>query len=355
MLSAAILVVVASYVPTFDPHSSVALGVFGVLLVVASVLLSFWIDGLTLRRRRKRGTSQLLNRTGPWARLVKYALGGVLVPIAAFTAATRIELPGHQTPISLAVQLRRPAPIASHATRLGNAVMRATSPAAKVQGILALEGMGSGESLDELLRVLDNDPAAVRDGAESQALSRAIAAYGALASPKLLQRFNGIKPGERRADQGGTDDLFERHFSAAFDSARNEVGADLDPTSRAAALKRLQDARGELQRTLANVQAEAPPSHGAGSLAGFVMQTFLDMHGQEDADVLAFARGTAADTSWSDAVRGQALLLVARLGSKDDMDGLFTYLDTGSPLLQMRAMQAIAELQARLAITSSKG
>jgi hypothetical protein len=85
------------------------------------------------------------------------------------------------------------------------------------------------------------------------------------------------------------------------------------------------------------------------------MQTFLQMGLKEDADLLAFARQTAADDGWSEAVRGQALLLTAKLGGKDDLDGLYAYLESPSTQLQARAMQAIAELQSKLSASGTKG
>lgn len=61
-----------------------------------------------------------------------------------------------------------------------------------------------------------------------------------------------------------------------------------------------------------------------------------------------WARQTAADATWPDAVRGQALLLIAKLGGKDDLEGLYGYLESPSTPLQARAMQAIAALQSKL-------
>jgi len=85
------------------------------------------------------------------------------------------------------------------------------------------------------------------------------------------------------------------------------------------------------------------------------MQTLLEMSLGEATDLLAFARQVAADARCSDGVRGQALLLVARLGGKGDLDLLYEQLSSPSPLLQTRALQAIAALNARLASGGSNG
>ena len=47
-------------------------------------------------------------------------------------------------------------------------------------------------------------------------------------------------------------------------------------------------------------------------------------------------------------MRGQALLLIAKLGGKDDLEGLYAYLESPSALLQARAMQAIGALHSKV-------
>jgi HEAT repeat protein len=98
----------------------------------------------------------------------------------------------------------------------------------------------------------------------------------------------------------------------------------------------------------------ASPADG-NRLPAFVMQTFLRMGLKRDDELLAFARRTAGDASWSDPVRGQALLLIAKLGAKDDLDGLYAYLESPSPSLRARALQAIATLQSRLSTSGPNG
>ncbi len=70
--------------------------------------------------------------------------------------------------------------------------------------------------------------------------------------------------------------------------------------------------------------------------------------------MLAFARQTAADERWSDSIRGQALLLTAKLGGKDEREGLYAYLDNSSALLQAYALRALASLEAKLAADAAK-
>ncbi len=352
-LAGALLLVVASHLPVWDLRTGPGLVVFGVLLVAASVFLSVKVDGLTLARRRKAGANQLLNRAGAWPRLVKFILAGVVVPLAALVAANRLELPGHRTPMALAIEASAPTPEFSGENNLAVAVLRAADPAAKIDGIRALQAAATPAALDQLLRIAAADPEAPTGGPVSQALVKALASFGAQAAPKLLQRLAETGPAARKAATAPGGGLFERYVWPGFEAAKREVEArHLDPAARAAALTRLQASEDELEQSLRSVE---PAGGGAASLPALFMQVLLAMNVKQDAGVLEFARATAADAAWSDGVRGEALLLVAKLGGKDDLPGLFAYLDNPSALLRARAMRAIAELEAKLAPAGAAG
>ncbi|OYV98570.1 MAG: hypothetical protein B7Z68_00590 [Acidobacteria bacterium 21-70-11] len=355
-LAGALLLVAASHLPLWDLRTTAGLMVFGVLLVAASVFLSIKVDGWTLARRRRAGTSQLFNRAGPWPRLVKFILAGVVVPVAALVAANRVELPGHRTPMALAIEASAPAPEVPGESKLAAAVLRASDPAAKIEGILALQAAATPAALDELLRIADADPAALTGGPVSLALAKALASFGAQAAPKLLQRLAEIGPAARKAAAGPGGSPFERYLSPGFEAAKREIGArHLDQAAQAAILARLQASEDAAESALRTAEPGGVASGEGSGLPALVMQALLAMNVKQDAAVLAFARATAADAAWSDGVRGEALLLVAKLGGKDDLPGLFAYLDSPSALLRARAMQAIAELEAKLAPAGGAG
>jgi hypothetical protein len=354
VLSAVFLLIAASYIRVWDLHTPIGLAVFGVLLVAASLLLSVRIDVTTLARRRRRGKRQLLNRADPVSRLVKFVLGGLVIPIAVFAGANLITLRDHTTPMSLAIETglapRKPVP----AALVGGAVRRATDPAVKVQGIMALQAMNSSEALEQLFRILADDPTALRDDGECQVLSKALASFGARATTELVRRFEQVSPALRKGAPAPGHGFFDRYFASAFEGLARELnGQALDPTAQAAALARLEAAERDLKLALKGVDSGPVAGAAGNGLPAFVLQTFLQMNDRNDADLLAFARRTAADAGWSDAVRGQALLLIAKLGGKDDLDGLYRFLSLPSPLLQMRAMQAIAAVEARIAAAGS--
>ena len=346
-LSGALVLLLASYTSHWDLHSPLGLGFFGVLLVALSLFVSLGLDALTLERRRRSSRRRLLNRAGPRWRLVKSTLGGLVIPIAVLSAANLFELPNHQTPMalaSLAVRSRLAKPEVSRAVQLGDAVLRAQSPAAKVQGILALQAMASVEAVDQLLRILSEDSTALANVSEYRALCTALASYGVQAKMKLLQRFNGVPPSARRSAPAPPDDAFEREIADRRGS----------PAAQAVTQERPSTAQPEPRATSSTIESETQPVQGPGGVPSFVMQTFLQTGLTEDADLLAFARQTAADDGWSDSVRGQALQLTAKLGGKDDLDGLFAYLQSPSALLQAHALRAIAALQSKLSAAPTR-
>jgi hypothetical protein len=324
-VTAPLLLVLVNYMPYWDLRSPFGLGAFGLLLGVISLFLSIRVDAFTLGRRRRIGRGQIFNRADSRSRLVKFILGGFAIPLAALTAANRLVLPNHQTPLtlaSLAVRSRLAGPEASRATQLGGAVLRARSGAAKAQGIRALETLRSAAALDQLLRVLSGDPAVLEDAKGSQALSAALASYGVQAKPRLLQLLNGVPPAARRSAAAPLDDDFTRALEGASPDAPIPAGGQEAPSTR---------------------------------LPSFLMRTLLQMALKQDDELLAFARQTAADEGWSDAVRGQALELIAKLGGTDDVEALYAYLENPSPLLQAYAMKAIAALQSRPSEGAAKG
>jgi len=355
-LSASFLLAMAGYTRRWDLRTPFGLAAFGALLVVLSLFVSLRVDGYTLRRREERGLRQVLNRADPRSRLVKLVLGGVVIPVASFAAANLVELRNHQTPMSMAMRLRVARPEVDRPERLADAVLRTESPAAKIQGILALQATGSPESLDQMLRIMSDDPALLRNGGGYQALAKALASYGSQAKPKLLQRFVQIGPDARRAAAPAPGELFERYFSTDFAGVKSEIDSrSPDPAVRAAEEERIQAAQAQLKMALSQIESDAPPVQSGRGIPGVILQAFLEMKLKQDSDVLALARQTAADDAWPDAVRGQALLLIAKLGGQEDLDILYGYLDSPSALLRARAMQAIASLQSKLSAAGDNG
>jgi hypothetical protein len=344
-LSAVLLLLLISKTSFWNLRTPVGLGAFAVVLVVLSLFVSIKLDGFTLAGRTRRGKAQLFNRAGAWSRLVKFALGGVAIPIAAFFVADRVEVFKHETPMSLVLSSEVMQPARGAAERIGEAVRHADTAAARIDGIDALGAMATPEALDQLIRIVTTDPQALRSASGSQALAKALAAFGDRATPKLLELFNDVGRDERRTAAGPLGAPSGRDLSATLAALRREIASrSTDPAATARRLAQLDAAAAQLDALSAEVERD-DKAVGGTRLPAFVIETFLAMNVRQDESLLAFARATAEDAGWSDAVRGEALQLVAKLGGAGEIDWLCRVLDGPSPLLRAGALHAVATLE----------
>lgn len=344
-VSAAALLALAGHASFWNLRTVPGLAVFGVLLLALSFVLSAMLDARTLARRRRR--KPFLNGTSARARTVKLSLGGVVIPLAALAAANLLRLPDHRTPMAAAVELSLARTAALHEARLGAAVLRAPTVGAKVQGIRALQALGSGEALEQLLRILREEPRAREGGAVSRALSLALASFKERAVPALVKLAGEASPAERPAAEAATQgSLVPCFFATEMEELERDVERIADPAARAAEQARVARASAVLQSTLGGADPRLCPA--AAGLDAFAVDTLLAMDLEQDRDALALARAVVKDAGRSEPVRGRALLLLAKLGDKGDLETLFDRLDDPSPALQARAMQAVAELQSKL-------
>ncbi len=74
----------------------------------------------------------------------------------------------------------------------------------------------------------------------------------------------------------------------------------------------------------------------------------MQMPMNTDGDIKNFARQTAANTAYSDEVRGKSILLVARFGEKGDMGLLYPFLQSSNDYLKAKALEGITNLQLKI-------
>lgn len=336
---------------------TVGLILFGVAVVVIALLLAGVVDSLAAPFRKMVRVRGVRFTSNAQARLVKLALGGLIVPLVVVGVANFVPVVFGGVPrgtvmqmmLSAAVQPVKLAP----PEEVGAIALSAENPSTKILSIQVLQGFQSPEALAQLVKLVNQDGASLSDPSVAGALSKAIAAYGTGAKLPLFNAFRAIDPAAS-AGAAQSSDLYTRYFAPSFNSLKAEINASaLDSAAKDARLAQLQAAQAQLKDSLTKVQAPSATATGAASdpRLDFILQTFLAMDIKQDADLLAFARTTAMDTRYSSVVRGDALLLMGKLGGKDDLDALYPYLKTGDDLLQARALQAIAALQAKVGTT----
>ncbi len=113
-------------------------------------------------------------------------------------------------------------------------------------------------------------------------------------------------------------------------------------------MQQLSTLSGQIKSNLIELQTGSLLSDGGDPVYNFVLDTFLQMNVTSDDSVAAFARSAAADTKLPDSARGKALLLLAKLGGKEDLPVLYQYLTVSSEAIKANALDAIASLNSKL-------
>ncbi len=328
-----------------------ALVVFAIVMVVIALLLAVVLDSIsTPLRNRKKGKSIAFVRD-PRTRLVKLVLGGLVLPLVAFGAINFVPYPAHGTVMNYLIQIAVPPVKLTPPDEVGAIALRANNPATKQLSIQVLQGFQSPEGLNQLIRIFNEDSSALSNPAVSSALRQAIASYGVTARDPLLMVFKSIDPGKYTGSGAVSGDLYDRYFAPSFESLSDEINSkSTDPAAREAQLARLQAAQAQLKSALAEMRyTPAKGKAGEDPRLDFILQVFLDMELEQEANLLSFARATAVDARYSSQVRGSALLLIGKLGEQKDLDLLYAQLKSTDDLLLARALQAINTLQTRLA------
>jgi hypothetical protein len=332
-------------VPLWSLNRVLALSVFAIILIVLSLTVSVLLDPLTLPIRKKSSVKNLINPIGGRGRLVKYILAGILIPAGVFAAANLIALPQGGTTMALIIRYSQVPVKATPAAAIGETVLGSTSPATKIQGIKTLQAIHSTDSLEQLFRILTTDPAALNNAGESMALSAALASYGVTAKPGLMGLYSNSDQVKYKTTKSQSQDALPFYFSASFDELRKEISAQNSLQSdRDADLARLASAETALQQALSEINVNQPAPSETDPLMDFIMRTFIATNLHQDKEILQLAKTIAPDSKYADSVRGAALLLIADVGGKDELTGLYTYLGSNDEYIKAKALEAITSL-----------
>lgn len=324
-----------------------ALVIFALIFILAGLIVAFVLDNLTLPLRKKSSVKKVINRVTPRSRLIKIIVVGALLPAAAFAAANVYVLPDIGTPMSLVEQNSLILVKGSSAAVIGEAVLSSGSQYTKLQGIKALQAIHDPDSLSQLFRILTTDPAILKDASLFETLSGAIASYGTSAKSGLIDLYQASGAPGQAAGANPAQDPYTWYFSAPFDELQKNIEAgNLDPSSRDAALSRLSEAEASLKQSLSTLPAQVRPT--SAQLPDFILHTFLAMDIKQDKDILQLASGIAQDNGAADSVRGNAFLLMAKLGGKDELAALYASLNGSDDYLKAKALEAIAGLQSKV-------
>jgi hypothetical protein len=329
-------------------NRTLALVLFAVGLVLISFILSIALDRITSSKRKAHLKQGVKLANGPLTQLAKFALGGVVLPLALFTTAILVNTPLGGTAMDLFVRTSQPETHAGPSEQIVSLVIQARDPLTRTLGIQALAGLHSSRGLGQLIRVLNEGGDVLRDAGLFDVLSKAIASYGVEAKGPLLDSFNKVAPSFRGKSTSFSDDLFVWYFASSFVSLRTEIkDQNKNAANQETRLAQIDGAEAQLKKTLEDLRVERFMAASGDPRLDLILRTFLSMNLSQDADLLHFAKTVAADASYPDTVRGNAFLLIGKLGSTDEFAFLYKYLQTDIRLLQARALEAIITLQTK--------
>lgn len=329
-----------------EPSSAPIL--FSVAVAAIALFFSLLIDSLLAPIRKRSRARGVKFGSGPRLRLLKIALGGLIIPIGLAAAVHFVHLPARGTVIAELSSISQRPVITAPPAEVGSFAQQSRNPATQILSIQVLRGFHSDEAFAQLIQLAGPNSPALENAAVAHELSLAIANYGAAAKAPLLEIFRSIDPAQSTAN-GSTTDWYARYFAQAFANLSAEIrantSADEDLTAKMAQIKAAQT---QVKTSLGEIEAPPNPPTYDGARLDFILQTFQFMDLTQEPDLLAFAKTTAADARYSPAIRGDALLLIGKFGSADDLTVLFPYLKTDDSLLQTRALQAMLAIQGKL-------
>ena len=334
---------------------TMALVLFAIVMVVMALILAVVFDTLTTPLRNSKSMKTVGFARDPRTRLVKLVLGGLVIPLLAFGAVNMLPFPAHGTVMNYFIAAAIPPVKLTPPDEVGAIALRTKNPATRLLSIQVLKGFQSAEALEQLVRLVNEDSSVLSDPTVADTLSSAIAGYGVTARDPLVSVFKSIDPKQPGIRASANKDLFARYFAQSFESLKVEITKNTpDQAARDAELAQVQAAMTKLKSDLASMDYTALKTGDGDPRLEFILQTFLAMDLKQDADLLAFARATAADERYSNSVRGSALLLVGKIGEQKDLDLLYANLKSSDELLLNRTLQAISALQTRLAAGGGK-
>ena len=342
-----LLYVLSGYVNLWALDRNFALIISVVFLVVVCLILSYAIDTFQRSLHRTPPVTGKKRAAQYRLRLIKFVLGGMIIPLGLMAAANFSQIPGGGSLMDYYIRTIQTRLTTTPTSQVADAILSSDNPATKIQGMKALEAIHTTDALDELLRVQSNDPSVLKDAGEYEALSQAVASYGVDAKIKLLDIFAKIPPETSQSTNLGGNDLYARYFSLPVTALSGEISAQTtDSATRQAQLSKMDELITTMKTNLAEIQQ--PAARAQFTSQDFILDTMMQMNIKSDGDLKNFGKITAANSAYSDEVRGKAILLIAKYGDKVDMGLLYPFLDGNNDFLKAKALEGITDLELKV-------
>jgi hypothetical protein len=317
---------------------NMAISAFAVIFVLLTLIITTVLSEFLSRLQKKKN---------PRLRLAVMIIGGLVIPIGIFSGANLLYIGPGESYMARLINISLNQTVDVSMVQLGTTIIKSTSPYTKVQGINAIDAIHSPTGMEQLFQILNTDSESLTNVQVANALSQAIASYGTDAKPGLISAFQAHLKSTQTTNL--PSDLYDRYFAQSITALQAEINAQsLNAQTKQAELQQVSGLATQLQSELDGIQSASLLASGADPVLDFVLNTFLQMNITQDGDVYALAGTTASNTTLPDSVRGKALLLLAKLGGKDDMSLLYQYLQNNSEIIKADTFAAIANLTQKL-------
>jgi len=277
-------------------------------------------------------------------------VSGLLVPILVAAIISQVPISGQDTLLTLAIKRMLGRTEYPFIVTIGDTVTAASSVDTKREGVETLRTIHSDLCLDELLRILEVDKSALDDWEFYDAMAGALASYESEARDQLLDTFYRCDEQMKRIPRALGPDLHSRYFEGAFDALEQQVQDEtLDPERRQGLLIQLEQIEIELKSGLGEFEEAEPLPESGEPILNVLLDAFLQMKTlEDDLEIYVLAKRIAADPSYSDGTRGKAILLIGKMGTRDDFATLLPYLQNESESIKRATLEAISDLHLKI-------
>lgn len=311
----------------------------GISLVANIALRAFidWSKQTFKQDQRKPGTKG--------GRLLKTIIAGIIIPIVLSIAANLIPVSKDEdTFLTLALRRMMFSDDYPFIPTIGEVIITANSNETKLEGLKTLDIIHTDLVLDEFFKIFDKDRSSLKDYDIYEEMRDGIASYDVEARDRLLQLFFQSDEFAGETPRGLSPNLYEKFFEQSFNRFREEIENNvLDPQTRNHQLLLLDQVEVEMRSVLSEIERDKIFGEGGDPTLDFVLDTFIAMKRIEDDTELYFlAKNVAIDHTYATGTRARAILLLAKLGDRDDFPLLVSVLESNEDeILKQAALKGI--------------
>ena len=333
---------------------------YGITILVFALLFSFvmvnipeWVGIIEDKPKKNKSIPR-------GQKILRIIIGGFIIPILFSLIATLVPVQGKETAATLFYRSIKSQPEYLFIEKIGDSVINSHSVDTKVAGINTLMSIHTEEAMEQLIRILDSTGCRFEEWAApdyylfSDSISEAFASFGLEAIDPLLVIFNRCDVLITGNPSEMTSDIFSIYFEKSFDDLVEQLNDDgsLSSSEKEDVLKQLNTI--ELQLTIDLLDLERETSLNGGfkvteTILDLILETFNQMEDLEKvSSIYDLSRRIAADLSYGSSTRSKAIILMAKLGSRDDIGILLTYLEGDNEVIKKTALEAISILNNKI-------